>query len=153
MDPEPDSVARLRHAGLRLTPQRRLVVTALQRAPGHVSASELFAEAQRAYPAIDISTVYRILATLKDHGLVTETDIGSNERAYEWATGRRHHHLVCHTCRAVQQIDHPIFAGVTDQLRHERGFEADLNHVAIFGQCGECATMRGSNGDTEEEPG
>ncbi|MGI8550029.1 MAG: Fur family transcriptional regulator [Dehalococcoidia bacterium] len=133
-----DIRALLHKAGYRLTPQRLMVVEVLRGANGHRSASQLLEQVQRVYAYVDISTVYRTLAMLKQLRLVTETDMGAGEAMYEWATAVPHHHLICNTCGTVQSLDHEVLVGIGRRLLDEYGFQADIIHFAIFGICRQC---------------
>ena len=70
--PEANSAlaARLRRVGQRVTPQRLVILAALQ--PGeHLSADEVFARVERQIPGVNRSTVYRTLELFCDLGLVS----------------------------------------------------------------------------------
>ena len=58
-----------------------------------------------------------MLDVLKDVGIVTETDLGG---------GR------------IIQIDGDILEPLREQLAAQHGFDARLDHFAIFGACREC---------------
>ncbi len=138
MSCDSDSVAVLRRAEMKLTPQRLMVLTALRHAEGHVTAADIFEHVRAAYPYVDISTVYRTLTALRQMRLITETNMGSGDLAYEWVRERPHHHLICSYCGGVTEIRHDYLARLGQDLRRELGFEADLHHFAIFGRCAAC---------------
>ncbi|MBI2760754.1 MAG: transcriptional repressor [Chloroflexi bacterium] len=138
MSCEQDSATVLRRADMKLTPQRLMVLTALRHASGHVSAAEVFEQVRTAYPYVDISTVYRTLGALKQMRLVTETDMGAGDLAYEWVQDGRHHHLICTACNSVYELDHSFLQRLGAEIERERGFAADLDHFAIFGRCRAC---------------
>lgn len=138
MSGEAEAVAILRQSGHKLTPQRLMVVSALQRAKGHMSAAQILEQVQQVYPYVDISTVYRTVAVLKELRLVTETDMGGGELAYEWVTDQPHHHLICHRCAGIQQLGHSALEALSQQLLEGYGFQADMHHFAIFGICRDC---------------
>ncbi len=142
MSCEESSAQALRERGLRLTPQRRLILAALRHAGGHRSANELLEEVRRAYPDVDASTVYRTLGALKESGLVTETDLGAGEAAFEWMGRDRHHHLICQRCCATAALHHRYLQALGDTLLSELGFAADLDHFAIFGTCDRCRSTQ-----------
>jgi Fur family ferric uptake transcriptional regulator len=133
-----DIVALLRRAGQKVTPQRLMVLTALRHRDGHATAAEIFGQVRATYPYVDISTVYRTLASLKELRLVTETDMGTGDLSYEWAGATPHHHLICQQCGAVAELDHRHMAGLGEAVREAYGFEANLDHFAIFGRCRTC---------------
>jgi Fur family transcriptional regulator, ferric uptake regulator len=128
----------LRGTGYKLTPQRLMVITVLRHHSGHLTAAEIHRRVTEAYPYVDISTVYRTMQVLKDLRLVTETDLGSADSAFEWAGDDPHHHLVCHSCGGVVRLQHEDMDGVATLLRDKYGFDADIDHFAIFGYCRAC---------------
>jgi Fur family transcriptional regulator, ferric uptake regulator len=138
MSGEGDAAAILRESGHKLTPQRLMVVAALRRAEGHVTAAEVLDQVQQVYPYVDISTVYRTMSVLKELHLVTETNMGAGELAYEWSSGDPHHHLICRRCGSVQQLDNAALTRLATSLQSEHGFRADIDHIAIFGVCRAC---------------
>jgi len=85
MSCEADAVKLLREMGYKLTPQRLMVLSVLRHHPGHLTAGEIFEEVKSSYPYVDISTVYRTMAMLKELRLVNETDLGVGDTTFEWA--------------------------------------------------------------------
>ena len=128
----------LRQQGYRLTPQREMVLEAVHECQGHVSAEEIYAKVQARNPYVHISTVYRTLELLKQLHIVCEIDLGGGVVCYELAGERRHHHLICQQCGAVLEVDDKMLTSLRDTLRQEYGFEAHLEHLAIFGCCRHC---------------
>jgi Fur family ferric uptake transcriptional regulator len=135
---EGDAAEILRESGHKLTPQRLMVVSALRQTEGHLTAAQVLEQVQRTYPYVDISTVYRTMSVLKELHLVSETDMGAGELAYEWTSGDPHHHLICRRCGTVQQLDNAALQRLATSLRVEHGFQADIDHIAIFGVCRAC---------------
>lgn len=135
-----DQTARLlRASGHKLTPQRLMVLAVMRHHQGHLTAAEIFERVRERYPYVDISTVYRTMAVLKDARLVTETDLGTGDATFEWAGSDRHHHLICHGCGEITSLDHAYLQRLGAELLASRGFRADLDHFAIFGYCRACA--------------
>ena len=87
---------------------------------------------------MDVSTVYRTLAVLREMRLISETRMGGGESRYEWIEKMRHHHLVCRACDRVTQLDHRYMRSLGASLVEDYGFEADLDHFAILGVCADC---------------
>jgi Fur family ferric uptake transcriptional regulator len=140
MSCETDTVAVLRSAGHKVTPQRLIILSALRHAGGHVTAAQLLEDARKSYPYIDASTVYRTLAAARDLRLVSETNMGSGDTLYEWLGSHRHHHLICRRCGQVSSLDEAHLDVLAATLERETGFQADLDHIAIFGTCAACAS-------------
>ena len=140
MSCEDHSVQTLRDSGHRLTPQRVLILSSLRHAGGHVTASEILDQVRESYPYIDASTVYRTLSVLKKLRLVSETDLGAGESIYEWLRQDRHHHLICRGCDHLIRLDHQYMANLGTELLDDYGFQADVDHIAIFGLCSDCVS-------------
>ena len=141
-----DLARRLKELGYRITPQRMMVVAAIDESDDHISAEEIYSQIRAKYPQVNISTVYRTLELLKSMGLVMETDLGEGRVRYHSADKGRHHHLVCRNCGAIIDLKDGLLYPLRDALDQEYGFEADLKHLAIFGCCRNCAKA-GGGGD------
>jgi len=128
----------LRARGYRLTPQRQLVLEAVATL-GHATPEEIAVAVRRTASGVNISTVYRTLELLEHLGLVTHTHLGHGAPTYHAATDDDHVHLVCRTCGEVSETSPAVVAGVVEELARSAGFQADVGHLAIFGQCRSCA--------------
>lgn len=128
-----------------MTPQRMMVVTAIDKSDNHISAEEICSQVRTTYPQMNISTVYRTMELLKNLGLVMDTDLGEGRVRYHSVDKGHHHHLVCRHCGAIIDLNESSLYPLRDTLAREYGFEADLRHLAIFGHCSNCAKARGGD--------
>lgn len=130
----------LRSGGHRLTPQRRLVLEALQCSERHVSAEEIGRLIAARYPSlsVDHTTVYRTLRWLRDVGLASETDLGHNHMVYALLSRHHHHHLVCESCGDIADADSDLLEPLRRELERRYRFAARLSHLSIFGLCERC---------------
>ena len=131
-------IAKLSERGYRLTPQRAMILSAIEDSDHHISADEIYAQVAAKYPQVNISTVYRTLELLKQLGLVFEIDLGEGRVRYHSESKGHHHHLVCQKCGAVIDIDESTLIRLKDVLLNRYNFDAQLRHVAIFGFCESC---------------
>ena len=132
------AAALLRRHGLRVTPQRQLLVEVVSRFDGHFTADDLYALLRAVYPAMSKVTVYRGLESLRDQGLVTCTEIGQQAAVYEWTGSRQHHHLICSRCGALQDMPDSEMDVLRRHLVERYGFHASIDHQAIRGLCWNC---------------
>ena len=130
----------LKESGHRPTPQRLMILSAVRHASGHVSAAQIIDQVRESYPYLDASTVYRTLSVLKNERLVSETNMGGGESVYEWLGQVRHHHLICRACGGVTLVDDRYLASLSSEILTDYGFQADIEHFAIFGVCKDCAS-------------
>jgi Fur family ferric uptake transcriptional regulator len=129
--------ARLHERGLRLTPQRALVLDAVARL-GHATPDAIGAEVQRIDPNVNISTVYRTLELLEELGLVRHAHLGPGAATYHPADDHAHLHLVCHGCGRVTEAEVGLAAELAGRVRASHGFTVDVEHMAISGWCPAC---------------
>ncbi len=127
----------LREYGYRITPQRQLVLEAVNNL-GHATPEELLVEVQKTAGAVNLSTIYRTLEVLEQVGLVTHAHIGHGAPTYHSVDAQVHIHLVCDTCGEIDSIDAEEASMFVEMLRDKVGFETDVAHVSIHGQCAKC---------------
>ena len=128
----------LREKGLRLTPQRELVLAA-GRELGHSTPEEVAEKVRLTHPGINLSTVYRNLETLENVGLVQHTHLGHGGATYHAAEEITHLHLVCGICGSVGDAPIDAAANFVNTLADDYGFKTDVSHFAIYGTCATCA--------------
>ena len=79
----------LKKTGVRLTPQRVMILQAIVQGDGHMTAEEIQGRVREVYPYIDLATVYRTLQLFKRLRMVTEIDLGAGASQYELAGSGR----------------------------------------------------------------
>jgi len=131
-------LSKLTEQGYRITPQRMMILDAVENAEDHISAEEIFTLVCLRYPNVNISTVYRTLELLKQLELVTETDFGDGRVRYHSIKKGHHHHLVCQKCGGIIDMEESVFTPIRESLLKQYGFEPDIHHLAIFGTCKKC---------------
>ena len=128
----------LRTRGLRLTPQRQLVLEAVT-SLGHATPEDVHDWVVQRAEGVNISTVYRTLELLEEIGLVTHTHLSHGAPTYHPADAPQHAHVVCHRCGSVTELDIDDLSGLLDGIRARTGFVPDLGHLTVFGECRRCA--------------
>lgn len=142
----------LRNRGYRLTPQRQLVLEAVDKLE-HATPEDILAEVRRTAGGVNISTVYRTLDLLEELGLVSHAHLGHGAPAYHLAERHHHLHLMCRDCEKVQEADVSVAEGFTRELRAAFGFDTDLKHFALYGRCQECSAKAAERGGGPGGPG
>lgn len=131
----------LRSSGHRLTPQRELVLAAVETL-GHATPDEVYAEVRTHSDSINLSTVYRTLELLDELGLIRHAHLTDRAPTYHSARGHEHAHLVCRDCGRVISIDRAEMETALEGLAGERGFAPDYGHLTVFGTCAECVAKQ-----------
>jgi Fur family transcriptional regulator, ferric uptake regulator len=127
----------LRAKGYRLTPQRELVLRAVDRL-GHATPDEVLTAVREESQAVNISTVYRTLELLEELGLVRHAHITDRAPTYHSTTAPEHVHLVCRSCGAITEVAPEVIAPTTEALHGRYGFSTDIGHLTVFGTCKNC---------------
>ncbi|GAB3661797.1 transcriptional repressor [Nocardioides korecus] len=131
----------LRAGGYRLTPQRELVLGAVETL-GHATPDEVYAEVRRHSQSINLSTVYRTLELLDELGLIRHAHLTDRAPTYHSAAGHEHAHFVCRGCQRLISIGRGEMEAALGPLGAAYGFEPDYGHLTVFGTCGECVNRR-----------
>ena len=126
----------LHERGLRMTPQRQLVLDAV-RALDHATPEQICAQVQRTAPAVNITTIYRTLDLLDRIGLVRHTHLGHGAPTYS-AREHEHVHLVCSNCGDEDALSMQEARSLERLIGQHHGFRPDLTHFAISGRCSAC---------------
>jgi Fur family transcriptional regulator, ferric uptake regulator len=147
-----ESASILRAKGFRLTPQRLTILEVLSESNCHLTPTEIFERASQTLPGLTEPTVYRTLSFLAENDLVLVAHIGNGQLVYEYAN-HKHHHLICHDCHQMLELDHAVLQDFYKRIERQTGFKIDSLHVTFFGRCPDCqgeTTIKSINqGDSE----
>jgi Fur family ferric uptake transcriptional regulator len=132
-------VKELRARGIRITPQRAIIIEAIENLEGHITAEDIFQQVQQANPYISLATVYRTLELLQELRLVNQTNFGRSQAYFALKDHGPHHHLVCRECGSIKEFEDELLEPVRIQLEKQFGFQADTEHLSFFGICKACA--------------
>ncbi len=134
-----DAIKALRTRGLRLTTPRRLVLEALFAADGPASAERIASDLR-----LELTSVYRNLETLEQHGLARHVHLGHGPGLYALVGTGEREFLACERCGAVHTLTPDQLDPVRDQVRTLFGYEARFTHFAIVGLCAACVRQTGA---------
>ncbi len=127
----------LRAHGFRATSQRLLIEDSLRSIGRHLTADEVLDAVRERLPGVSLPTVYASLEALEQAGLIRRIAAGRGPALYD-ARPVPHHHLVCRSCGAVEDLD--AHADLAEVIRSAagRGFSAESAEVVVQGLCAEC---------------
>lgn len=89
---------------------------------------------------VGLASVYRILESLLEAGLVQRVDVGDGIARYEPVRGARehHHHLVCTGCGKVEAFADPELERAIHRVEASSGYAVDTHDVVLHGACSGC---------------
>jgi Fur family ferric uptake transcriptional regulator len=124
--------------GRPVTSQRKLLLSLIKKADGHISAKELYGKASRRNESISLATVYRTLQLFKELGLVEERRLGQLYCHYEMKDSTEHQHLLCRSCGKVIEFESPLIRKLVETLKQEHGFNLTKIELYMEGYCQQC---------------
>jgi Fur family transcriptional regulator, ferric uptake regulator len=133
--------AELASRGIRMTLQRRAILSVIETARKHLDASQILRKAQKLDASVDRSTVYRTLELLKRQGMIDELDLMHLEgerHFYERRVGQDHIHMTCLRCGKITEFVSETFESLKQQLERDCRFSIVVARLEIGGYCSEC---------------
>jgi Fe2+ or Zn2+ uptake regulation protein len=133
--------AHLAERGIRMTEQRRAILSVIETAQKHLDASQILRKAQKIDASVDRSTVYRTLQLLKRQGLVDELDlmhIHGEGHYYERKLSRDHIHMACLRCGRISEFVSDMFEKLKQQVEKDCRFRVVVSRLEIGGYCAMC---------------
>jgi Fe2+ or Zn2+ uptake regulation protein len=126
-----------RHNGLKITPQRRVILELLAQDHSHPTADEVYQRVLSAMPDVSRTTVYNTLRELVVLGELTEVqDLSEGGLRYD-TDASAHHHLFCMHCHTLVDIDHD-FEGLALPPEETSGYQIVRRQVTFYGICPDC---------------
>lgn len=130
----------LRERGMRVTPQREIVLSVLHEIEDHATVDEIHRRVLGRSSAINISTVYRTMEMLEKMDMLAIVEGADGLRRYALRhIHAPHGHLLCSQCGALLDADPATVASLASALRASNGFELAESHLTLNGLCAACA--------------
>jgi Fur family peroxide stress response transcriptional regulator len=126
-----------RSKGLPLTVQRRAIFEAVLERDDHPRADQVLEVVQERIPGVSRTTVYRVLDTLVDLGVVRRVQSTGNAIRFDGKTDR-HDHLICRQCGRMADLETSELNELPLPKRKPQGFQIDDYTVQFTGTCAEC---------------
>ena len=134
------SVELLKSFGLKATPQRIEILTAIE-SMGHANIDEIYEFAKKNNPTMSLATVYKNVTALVDKSILKEVSLNNFKSKYE-TTKEKHAHLVCRKCGNVKDIslNNNILVDSKIISKKEK-FNAQEVELNIYGICNSCKEL------------
>ncbi len=143
-----DLLKAMKTQGLRMTPQRLIILSAIADGEGHMNVDDVYRRAKQSYPYMDVATVYRTLHLFKKLRLVTEVGMGDRLHYELTDPSAIHHHMVCRSCGKAFNLSPSYLDEFRSRLVEEFGFVPDLDHFAVSGTCSSCHSLNKESGES-----
>ena len=131
------------HSGFKITPSRVAILSLLKETPHPISAQEITDRITEG--TSERVTVYRIIQSFIEAGLVREVNLRHGHIDYELAHEEDdHHHMVCVTCGCVEDFEECGADKIAKAVLKKSKLFASVHEHAIelFGICKTCAKKK-----------
>jgi Fur family transcriptional regulator, stress-responsive regulator len=128
----------LREVALRVTRPRVAVLSAVHDHP-HADTDSIICFVRQDFGEVSHQAVYDVLRTLTTAGLVRRFQPTGSVARYEARVGDNHHHVVCRSCGAIDDVDCAVGYAPCLTADDDSGYEIDEAEVIYWGRCPECA--------------
>ena len=128
----------LRGASLRITRPRVAVLAAVHDHP-HADTHSIIGLVRDELGDVSQQAVYDVLQALTDAGLVRRIQPPDSVARYESRVGDNHHHVVCRSCGAIEDVDCAIGTAPCLTPFDDHGFVIDEAEVVYRGLCPDCS--------------
>lgn len=128
----------LRMVNLRVTRPRVGILGVVQAHP-HADTESIFGNIRAALPEVSRQTVYDVLHTLTEVGLLRRFQPSGSVARYETRVGDNHHHFVCRGCGTIADVDCSVGEKPCLIPSDGCGFRPDETEVIYWGFCQTCS--------------
>ena len=134
------AIAELREAGYRRGAARLAVIEFLDEQACCLGAQQIHDELRALGTPVGLASVYRVLDTLAQRGLLQRLDVGDGVTRYEPVRDDHdhHHHLVCDDCGKVESFADERLETVIRELEERSGYAVAAHEVVLRGACASC---------------
>jgi Fur family transcriptional regulator, stress-responsive regulator len=129
----------LRGVELRVTRPRVAVLAAVHDHP-HADTDSIIRAVREDLHEVSHQAVYDVLRALTSAGLVRRIQPSGSAARYEARVGDNHHHVVCRSCGAVEDVDCAVGTKPCLEPSEDHGFVIDEAEVIYWATCPACAS-------------
>jgi Fur family ferric uptake transcriptional regulator len=135
----------LRGAALRVTRPRLAVLSVVHDRP-HADTHSIVALVRAQLGDASQQAVYDVLRALTDAGLLRKIQPPGSVARYESRVGDNHHHVVCRSCGAIEDVDCAVGIAPCLTAADAHGFVIDEAEVVYRGLCPACLESQSGRG-------
>lgn len=131
------TVTVLQKNNLKMTHARQVVLDLFLKTRTPIAADVIFSYLSQKKCETDRATVYRILDTFVEKGIINRMEFQEGKFRYE-IVGSDHHHLICEKCGSIEDISDCSLPKLEKEIRIKKGFLVKRHALEFFGVCASC---------------
>lgn len=123
--------AKLSAKGLRVTPQRIAILSAILKLNNHPTAENIIDYIKINYPNISVGTVYKVLDSLVENNLLKKVKTESGSMRYD-PLQANHHHLYCEDSDRIEDYeDEQLDQLIVDYFKKKGIKDFKIDHIQL----------------------
>lgn len=122
---------------VRITPQRRAILSYLISSHEHPSAEMIYQGLIVDHPGMSLATVYNTLNLFAQSGFIRELASGDACTRYDFISDE-HYHLICMSCGKIQDIELDVDPSLVAEAEKASGYLIHSMNIEFKGICPEC---------------
>lgn len=123
----------LKERGLRITPQRLLILKAIMASEGHPTAEDI----HQTIPYTSLTTIYNNLKLFVKLGIINELPYGNALSKYE-LNHAKHYHVICKSCGKIVDFNYPTLQEIEQLASKLTNFIISHHYFEVYGICSSC---------------
>lgn len=123
--------------GLKITPQRTLILEELSTAKDHPTADAIYKRVRKRLPNISFDTVYRTLLSFTEIGILTLVEGYGEQKRFE-PNGHQHHHFRCIKCHTIFDFENDAYDDISIPPEVQKQGTVMSKRVVLEGICSKC---------------
>ncbi|MCZ0718124.1 Fur family transcriptional regulator [Aerococcus kribbianus] len=131
------SIQLLRQKKIRITPQRKAVLSYLIASQDHPTVEEIYRDLKPQAADFSLATVYNNVNLLVDQGLVQKIVSSDGATHYDYPLDH-HYHLRCRECGKLVDLFYPPLTEIEEFARQVSDFQIEGHHLEVYGLCPDC---------------
>ncbi len=136
----------LKHAGMRITPQRIAICKLLSETTAHPTAAEIYENLRPRYPSLSLMTIYNTLNVLIDLGAINVLGQAGDDNVHYDANTEPHVNLACVSCHTIIDIPSDHVRQINAEVGAASGYRVLGARVMYYGLCPACQAKQVLNG-------
>jgi Fur family ferric uptake transcriptional regulator len=125
--------------GLKRTKPREAVLAVFEEASEPLTALAISSNLEKNGRPLWLSTIYRILESFEEKGLISKTTVLDNGMAVYAVNRHEHtHYAVCMKCRKMLAMEKCPMQADIPELSNQ-GFQVTGHKIEMYGYCRECS--------------
>jgi Fur family ferric uptake transcriptional regulator/Fur family peroxide stress response transcriptional regulator len=130
-------ISLLKKSSLKATIQRAKILKSIDKA-GHINIDGIYQDIKKSYPKLSLATIYKNIILMVEEQLIVEVPISGERPKYELSRGE-HIHLICKSCKEIEDIELTI---ERKRLLKIEEFDIEEAQINLYGVCKRCQSQR-----------